>query len=499
MTGGRLVRLRDGYPELCPDVTRNLDRGARQLAQDPAVTAVFDRDPARIAAAWHEVTAARAARRLGAGRPVDLTAWRHDWAQATELATLRIGGQVAAWLIARPGPAGYRVLAGQMADQYRRRRPGTVLEALVVARALAGPQPWPPLPDLIEGVLKVVTVTLDGPGYVPHAVLDWGPGHPDTLLTRPARRLASPAGVMLRCPCASSEPTTAHRRPPEGTTYVMPVTAITLPLPWQPDVPFSPPEDLAPHVARQRLIFEFLRPPVVVPGRSWVTATGWAEPAHIEDYLGDMADTLGMRIVDRPRPTMASGYGYACWRHWDSSGVEWMDWQEPGGWLFVTVNVYTCKPFDPQVVAKLTERHFGPVTWRRFPVMEALEATAPPAELPPPARLAARAHRRLARAGQPVQAGPVTDPDGWRPRIEQERRTADWLAGRPCLLADPDGLAEFRAIWAYHAAAGRLGLRVATIGGDLAAWRVTTAGRVMDAGQVRAWEHCHPAVLLAAP
>src|SRR5206468_3846229 len=116
------------------------------------VTVTFGQDPAALAASWYEVTAARAARNLAADppRPVDLAGWRRDWGRAGELAALRIGGELAAWLIAAPGPGTYRVLAGQMAGPFADRRPGRALEALVVARAMAGPQPWPALPDPVE-------------------------------------------------------------------------------------------------------------------------------------------------------------------------------------------------------------------------------------------------------------------------------------------------------------------------------------------------------------
>jgi hypothetical protein len=188
VTAGRLVPLsRDnGYPQLGRDVTRSLARGTRVLAADAGVVIGFDRDPAVLATRWYEITAARTARNLGARppRPVDLAGWRHAWARATELATLRIGGQLAAWLIARPGPAVYEVIAGQMNGPWRDRRPGLVLEAVVVARALAGATPWPPMPDLIEDILKAADLRLSGGGYAAHSGLDWGAGHPEKLLTR---------------------------------------------------------------------------------------------------------------------------------------------------------------------------------------------------------------------------------------------------------------------------------------------------------------------------
>lgn len=184
MTAGRFVPLGHGYPPFCEDVTRSVARAGRRLAGENAVI-TFDRDPEAIAAAWYDVTAARAARNLAADppRPVGLTGWRHAWGQAGELATLRVGGDIAAWLIARTGPDVYEVIAGQMNGKHRRLLPGIALEAVVLARAMCGPAPWPPLPELIENLLKA-DLYLCGGGYAPHAVLDWGPGHPETLLTR---------------------------------------------------------------------------------------------------------------------------------------------------------------------------------------------------------------------------------------------------------------------------------------------------------------------------
>lgn len=178
--------LGGGYPWLSADTRRNLEKGTRRLTGDDAA-AVFTRDPAAIAAQRAEITAARRQRLDDTGRPAGEPQWDATWAQASELATLRIGGQLAAWLLARPADGTYRVLAGQMAGQFRDRRPGRALEAIAAARALAGPLPWPPLPDVIEALLKAVTVRLDGAGYEPCGWLDWGEGHPEALLTA-ARR-----------------------------------------------------------------------------------------------------------------------------------------------------------------------------------------------------------------------------------------------------------------------------------------------------------------------
>lgn len=192
MTAGQWVWLGGGYPPLVRDVTRNLARAARELAAAGVpVVAAFDRSPVLLASRRYEITAAYAARKLDARRPLDLTGWRHSWDATTELATLRIGGQLAAWLAARPSGDVYQVLAGQMNSRLRAYRPGYALEALAVARALAGAQPWPAQPDVIEGILKAVTLRQHGGEFAAHGWLNWGPGHPGALLTRTTR---SPGG-----------------------------------------------------------------------------------------------------------------------------------------------------------------------------------------------------------------------------------------------------------------------------------------------------------------
>lgn len=183
MTAGRVVPLADGYPQLCRDVTRSLARGARRLAEDQAVI-TFDRDPGAIAAQHGEITAAWKDRNRDARRAADEDRWRAGWDRAGELATLRIGGQLAAWLLARTAGDVYEVIAAQMAGDFRRHCPGLVLEGVTTARAMAGPEPWPPLPDVIEAILKAAELRLAGGGHAAHRLLDWGPGYPGKLLTR---------------------------------------------------------------------------------------------------------------------------------------------------------------------------------------------------------------------------------------------------------------------------------------------------------------------------
>ena len=155
---GRVVRLDGGPPPLSRDIRRNLRQGRQRLAADGlAAEITFHPGPAAVPRLRAEVTTAYVARCWLAARPLDLPGLARSWAQATEAGVLRIGGELAAWLLAAPGPQAYLVLAGQMAPGFGRYRPGRLLEAAVLDRAAAG---W--------------------------TLLDWGSDlHPEALITAP--------------------------------------------------------------------------------------------------------------------------------------------------------------------------------------------------------------------------------------------------------------------------------------------------------------------------
>lgn len=145
------------YPGLAGNITRNLRRGAAALAAERArATVRFDRHPDALAAQRPEIAQAYKQRNADTGRDVDEDWFDRAWAAAGELATLRVGGQLAAWALARPAPPVYRALAGQMVPGWERYRPGRILEAVLVARVVTDPA---------------------------FPLLDWGPGHPAALLT----------------------------------------------------------------------------------------------------------------------------------------------------------------------------------------------------------------------------------------------------------------------------------------------------------------------------
>jgi Acetyltransferase (GNAT) domain len=171
VTGGRYVWTAGRYPQLRRDRRRRLRQGGAELAADRCHARIrFERNPDALAMQRPEITQAYKQRNADAGRDIDEDWLDRAWAAAGELATLRIGGQLAAWDLAVPGPVVYRVLAGQMVPGFERYRPGQLLEAALVARVVTDPA---------------------------FPVLDWGPGHPGALLTAGA---GLPGGAHVSVP-----------------------------------------------------------------------------------------------------------------------------------------------------------------------------------------------------------------------------------------------------------------------------------------------------------
>ncbi|MBP7820820.1 S-adenosylmethionine decarboxylase [Candidatus Saccharibacteria bacterium] len=102
-------------------------------------------------------------------------------------------------------------------------------------------------------------------------------------------------------------------------------------------------KDLAPMICRQRLVIE-----------------GYPKSAisdkQIEDYLSKMSDLLNMKTVLNPVTHNSDKYGWAGWIHWETSGAHFYAWERPV--LFFSVDIYTCKAFDPKKAAKFTKEYF---------------------------------------------------------------------------------------------------------------------------------------------
>lgn len=143
------VQLAEGIVPLRPGVQRTLRRAARRIAAGgPAEEIRFIRDPDSLLAMRPEIEAVHRARDHSAARPCDLddpaalAFWRvaysiHAARGELEVATLRLGGRLAAYTVAFTDPPAYRVFDSRMAPGWPQYAPGRRLEAAVLDRALS--------------------------------------------------------------------------------------------------------------------------------------------------------------------------------------------------------------------------------------------------------------------------------------------------------------------------------------------------------------------------
>ncbi len=101
--------------------------------------------------------------------------------------------------------------------------------------------------------------------------------------------------------------------------------------------------DLAPGIFRQRLVIEgTCRKPISV--------------AEIKDYLAQLSEVCSMTLLIEPVTHRSDRYGWAGWIHWETSGAHFYAWEDP---LFFSVDIYSCKEFDPASVARFTHDFFS--------------------------------------------------------------------------------------------------------------------------------------------
>jgi hypothetical protein len=101
--------------------------------------------------------------------------------------------------------------------------------------------------------------------------------------------------------------------------------------------------DLAPDILRQRLVVEGY------PSRP-ITDT------DIKEYLFKLSEITGMKTLITPVTHRSDLYGWAGWIHWETSGAHFYAWDKP--LLFFSVDIYTCKQFDEDVVIEFTSSYF---------------------------------------------------------------------------------------------------------------------------------------------
>jgi hypothetical protein len=191
---------------LGPGIRRGLDRSGHRIRQHAlSETIQFEREPARLAGLRDEIEAVHRARDHDAGRVSDLddtagTAfWRsvydlHAASGELEVATLRLDGHLAAYVVALIDPPVYRVFDGRFHPSWRRYSPGRRLEAAVVDHARRGSYR---MLDWMSSVApeKLVASTWAEPRWTVTAATDPEPAlaavDPD-----PARAAAGPRPVL---------------------------------------------------------------------------------------------------------------------------------------------------------------------------------------------------------------------------------------------------------------------------------------------------------------
>jgi S-adenosylmethionine decarboxylase len=76
----------------------------------------------------------------------------------------------------------------------------------------------------------------------------------------------------------------------------------------------------------------------------------------IRRYLRALSDVTGMTVLSEPVTHRSDRYGWAGWIHWETSGAHFYGWELPR--LFFSVDIYTCKVFDPNAAIEFTREFF---------------------------------------------------------------------------------------------------------------------------------------------
>jgi hypothetical protein len=102
--------------------------------------------------------------------------------------------------------------------------------------------------------------------------------------------------------------------------------------------------ELAPEILRQRLVIEG------IPARP-------VDDEQIRHYLSALSREVDMVQLLEPVTHRSDRYGWAGWIHWETSGAHFYAWEQPQ--LFFSVDIYTCKAFDPDTAVAFTRDYFS--------------------------------------------------------------------------------------------------------------------------------------------
>ena len=104
-------------------------------------------------------------------------------------------------------------------------------------------------------------------------------------------------------------------------------------------------EDLAPDICRQRLIIEG-------------TLHSAFKPEGMTQYCHEITQVLKMTEITSPICNYDANYGWCAYTHWKESGMHVYGWDDRNP-PFFSVDIYTCRKFDPQHAVDYTQGFFG--------------------------------------------------------------------------------------------------------------------------------------------
>ena len=113
-------------------------------------------------------------------------------------------------------------------------------------------------------------------------------------------------------------------------------------------------EDLAPDICRQRLVIEG-------------TLHNPFKPEDMDRYCQEITKVLKMTYVGAPICNYEPSYGWCAYMHWKESGLHIYAWDHRDP-KFFSIDIYTCRKFDPSDALMYTEEFFGDnlikLTWK---------------------------------------------------------------------------------------------------------------------------------------
>jgi hypothetical protein len=101
---------------------------------------------------------------------------------------------------------------------------------------------------------------------------------------------------------------------------------------------------IAPHIYRQRCIVEF-------------TCKKLPSPSELLQFNTELAEQLDMEIIYGPHVGFTEGKGHFTHTSWSTSGTQCYVYEFENPYM-ISVDCYSCKPFDSNYMAEFTRGFF---------------------------------------------------------------------------------------------------------------------------------------------